>query len=269
MEESKSKRLFFALEVVAPWPQKLPVGRMLAENCRHMTLAFLGWTDFSKLQKALGGFPPPPFKVGLTGKFNKPLFLPKKHAKVAAWHVEWMDSEAPLQAYYKALTGWLQFQGFNPDIRDELLSHVTICRAPFDREVWEQAFTPLPLMVKNIHLYESIGNLVYEPIWTYPLIAPFDEIEHTADLAFNVHGETISQIQIHAYMALAFKFPKFLEFATPLHSPHIIEDAIANLNHTIALSDSVVGCPFKAVSYHGEVFEEPDGTLTWEMIVDV
>jgi RNA 2',3'-cyclic 3'-phosphodiesterase len=36
----------------------------------------------------------------------------------------------------------------------------------------------------------------------------------------------------------------------------------------VTASDVEVGCPFKAVSYHGEIHES-NGLLQWEMIVDV
>ena len=37
------KRLFFGFEVKAPWPQGLPKGRILKEDQRHITIAFLGY----------------------------------------------------------------------------------------------------------------------------------------------------------------------------------------------------------------------------------
>jgi RNA 2',3'-cyclic 3'-phosphodiesterase len=43
------KRLFFAFEVDAPWPEALPSGRILEPSCRHMTLAFLGNIPFAPL----------------------------------------------------------------------------------------------------------------------------------------------------------------------------------------------------------------------------
>jgi len=266
--EEKKKRVFFALEVVSPWPQNLPAGRMLDENHRHMTIAFLGWSDFSTLKNSLESFPLPPFKVGMAGKFDKCLFLPKRHPRVVAWHVEWIDGAAAIQTFQKALIAWLQFHNFQPDVRD-LLPHVTICRAPFDRDGWEKNFTPLPMIINNIHLYESLGQLVYEPLWTYPLVPPFQEVDHTADLAFNIHGESLEQLQRHAFVALAFKFPQILDFSSHLKHPNALDDIVLGLNHVVALADSTIGCPFKAVSYHGDITETEDGILTWEMIVDV
>lgn len=268
MVENK-KRLFFGLEAFAPWPQNLPTGRLLKENQRHLTIAFLGNVDFFKLKNILNSFPIPSFKVGLSGKLDKCLFLPKKTPTVVAWHVDWMEEASALNLYQRALIAWLQYQGFNPDDNKDFLPHVTICRAPFAKEEWEQTFVPLPVIVQTIHLYESLGNLEYQSIWTFPLHPPFQEIEHTADIAFNIYGENLSQLQKHAFTALTFKFPQLLEFFKLLKTPLSLDELIANLNHIVALADVAVGCPFKAISYHGEINENADETITWEMIVDV
>ncbi len=270
MDENR-KRLFFAFETHAPWPLKLPSGRVLNENARHITLAFLGWTDgYSRLVQSLASFPAPPIKVGLAGFFDKCLFLPQGHPRVVAWHVEWMESISPVKLFQKELTNWLLQKGFHPDRRhEEFLPHATLCRAPFDPHHWARSFTSLPLFIKDIHLYESMGHLEYVPKWTWSLLPPFEEIDHTADVAFKVHSENIGQLQWHAFLALAFKCPALLAFRTLLHAPEKIEDIVFNLNRAIAEADQEIGCPFKAVSYHGEIVQETNDTLTWEMIVDV
>ncbi len=270
LDENK-KRLFFALEAHALWPSKLPNGRILEEKTRHLTLSFLGWVkEPSKLIEKLNFFPIPPFKVGLAGCFDKCLFLPQGHPRIVAWNVKWLENPAFLEIFQKELESWLQQQGFHPDKRhDEFLPHVTIGRAPFDPHHWKRSFIPLPMFIKDLHLYESLGHLQYEPRWTWPLMPPFEEFDHTADIAFQVHAETLDQLQIHAFMALAFKCPELLEFAPLLKSPGKQEDIVANLNQIVAQGDLKTGCPFKAVSYHGEIYEKADGTLTWEMIVDV
>ena len=55
------KRLFFAAELTAAWPEHLPSGRILEEENRHMTLAFLGSTSPSISEKAI---PIPSFDIG-------------------------------------------------------------------------------------------------------------------------------------------------------------------------------------------------------------
>lgn len=270
-DSSLHKRLFFAFEVDAPWPAEMPRGRMLQEGERHLTVAFLGNSDYGQLEPLLKGIPLPPFKVGLAGEFDNIVFLPQGHPRVAAYHVSWMDQSSALADYSRILIDWLKSHGFNPDDRKEFLPHVTLCRAPFDSHAWREAFQPLPAVIKNLHLYESMGQLRCRPLWTYPLQIPFEEIEHTADIAFRIRGETTSQIFSHALTALAFKSPEMIKFkqGSTCSSIHTIDDIVIELNRIISRTDAAVGCSFKAVSFHGKIEKGPSGTLTWEMIVDV
>jgi len=182
-------RLFFGMEVVSPWPEELPHGRNLQEPDRHLTLAFLGESNMPDLTS----FPKPPFSIGLSGIFDKPLFL----AHVVAWHIQWL--EEGLLTYQKELAHWLRIQG-------DFLSHVTLAQEPYAPEEWEHSFQKLPVYVKNINLYEGFGHSKYKILWQYPLLAPFDEIEHTADIAFRIRGNLF----LHAQLALAFHFPVVL-----------------------------------------------------------
>ena len=70
------KRLFFGVEVHAPWPSQLPSGRLLDETHRHLTLAFLGNIPYSSLMNHLDTFSIPPICVGSSGYFNSCLTLP-------------------------------------------------------------------------------------------------------------------------------------------------------------------------------------------------
>lgn len=264
-----SKRLFFALEVLAPWPQPLPAGRRLDEKQRHMTVAFLGSTDYEPLHAVLSQVPAPPFKIGLTGIFDKYLFLPERHPRVVAWHVDWLEGKEMLDPYQQQLISWLQERGFNPDVRKEFLPHVTLCRSPFNPHPWKKSFTRLPMMTGSLHLYESLGNLRYQPIWSHPITPPFEEIEHTADVAFHVHGMNLEQLQLHALIALSFKSPDLLAHLKEISQPESLDDLIINLNHCVTHVDAQRGCPFKAVSFHGDLEELKEGILKWEMIVDV
>ncbi len=264
-----TKRVFFAMQVAAPWPDELPNGRMLDPSHRHLTLAFLGETDFPKLQAILPEFPPPPFKVGFAGRFDQCLFLPPRRAHVVAWHVTWLEDAAAILPYQKDLIAWLQLNDFNPDNRREFLPHVTICRQPFNPRAWEKQFKPLPMIVTDIHLYESIGGLRYEPVWSYPLKHPFEEFEHTADIAFRIRGASLEHIYRHAHVALAFKCPEMMSYLPQTLPLQNLDDVIMALNEAIARTDQNVGCPYKAVSFHGDIVQEEDGTYLWEMIVDV
>lgn len=262
------KRLFFGLEVHAPWPETLPAGRLLDEKHRHLTLAFLGNIEYGKLQEALQAFPHPPFKVGFVGQFDQCLFLPQRHPRVVAWHVDFFEEHAPLHSYYDTFLAWLEEKGFSPDRRHDFTPHVTLARAPFNERVWKHTFTPLPLLLTDIHLYESKGHLQYEPIWSFPLLAPFEEIAHTADVAYWIRGETYDQLYRHAEVALASTFPEILPFLSKRDGIDNLDDVIIALNELVAKVDQKISCPFKAVSFHSHL-EEKEGVLHWEMIIDV
>ncbi len=268
MNEIK-KRVFFALEVHAPWPENLPKGHLLDPEDRHATLAFLGDVTIAPLQQYLDNqFPSPPFKVGFAGTFSKCLFLPPRHPNVVAWDVDWLDNNQPLAEYRETFLKWLKVQNYHPKEHEgPWLCHVTMARQPFDWDGWKKTFKPLPMTIHAIHLYESLGHSKYKPIWSYPLIPPFQEIEHTADIAFLVNGENASQIHRHAQTALAFRFPALIPFMNQNKFENL-EDIILNLNDIIAKADATIGCPFKAISYHGQL-QEKDSILQWEMIVDV
>lgn len=261
MNEIK-KRLFFAAEVVAPWQTHYPHGRIIAPADRHLTLAFLGNVNFTSLEKILTEFPHPKIKISPIGYFDQCLFFPH----VVAWNVKWLEKPS-FESFQQQIASWLKSHGYPVDNRP-FLPHVTIARAPFSIEEWKNDFTPLPMMAKAVHLYESVGNLVYQPIFTVPFIPCFEEISHTADLAFQIRGETMEELHLHAMAALAFKHPPLVEYIlrTPLQKN--LDDIIIELNKLISVSDQEIGSPFKAVSFHGDVRQQ-NSLLNWEMIVDV
>ncbi|MBN9378811.1 MAG: hypothetical protein BGO14_03635 [Chlamydiales bacterium 38-26] len=267
MHKSK-KRAFFAFDTHAPWPETLPSGRLLKAEDRHMTLAFLGEVDESQLLHKLKEFPPPPFQVGLAGFFSACVFLPPLHPNVVAWNIQWLDEDKQLIHYRAHFLEWLKSIGFHAkETNPDWLCHVTLSRKPFEKEQWLHSFTPLPFFISNIHLYESLGHSAYTPLWTYPLISPFEEIEHTADIAYLIKGENLGQIYLHALAALAFRFPAFLAYKKPKNFENL-DDVIIGLNDVISETDAHIGCPFKAISFHGQL-EQDDSILKWEMIVDV
>jgi RNA 2',3'-cyclic 3'-phosphodiesterase len=51
--------------------------------------------------------------------------------------------------------------------------------------------------------------------------------------------------------------------------PEGIDQLVIALNQAVSQEDQERGCPFKAVSFHGEIHQEEGQLLTWEMIVDV
>jgi hypothetical protein len=88
-------------------------------------------------------------------------------------------------------------------------------------------------------------------------------------MAFIIRGRTFQQLYHNAFTALAFRFPYFLNYFVEQSSIQTIEELIIELNRIIGEADAAVGCPLKAVSFHGEAAVLPDNTLQWEMIVDV
>jgi 2'-5' RNA ligase len=261
------KRLFFALEVAASWPEPLPAGRRLDKEHRHLTVAFLGETDYGLLKPLLPQLPVPPLQVGLVGIFNRCLFLPERHPHVVAWHVEWLEGGELLVQYQGELVRWLQERGFQVDVRKKFLPHVTLARSPFNPQSWKKSFTPLPMSIASLHLYESLGGLQYRSIWSSPILPPFVEIEHTADIAFQVYAENLDQLQLHALAALGFKCPSLLD--KEMAHPESLDQLIIHLNDSISQLGAVQSCPFKAVSFHGNLERLENSLLRWEMIVDV
>lgn len=238
-------RLFYGIAVEAPWPEVFPKGRVLDPSHRHATLAFLG--ECSTLPDPAE---PPPFKIGKTGYFDKCSCF----SHVMAWEMQWWDSEM------------IEFQK-NFREKREWKPHVTLCREPFDLKEWKKSFKPLPFFISSFNLYESLGYSRYKALWSYPFIPPFEEFEHTADVAFFIRGENVQEIYMNAFTALSFQAPQCLSFI-PENKAETIEEVVVGLNEVISKVDAAFGSPFKAVSYHGDIEAEKEG-LIWEMIVDV
>lgn len=254
MNNENKKRLFFGIEMISPWPDDFPKGRILDEESRHITMAFLGNVVY---EERLHNIPMPGWKVGRVGFFEKCIAL----ARVIAWDPVFFDDRVTL--YQKELVRWLKMddpRGFFP--------HMTIAREPFDKRGWMEAFTPLPFFAGSLHLYESLGSSKYKVLWSYNVLPPFVEMEHVADIAFRVYGETAQEIYQNAGVALAFKCPEIGKFLNLKESKENVTEIVIALNDAVAKLDEEVGSPLKAVSFHGEIQEE-NGILVWEMIIDV
>lgn len=262
-----SCRLFFAYSIDAPWPSSYPEGRLIAEEGRHITVAFLGNCDPNALLQNLHMTPLPHLSISPVGIADRILFLPKDAHRVASYHVDWLEKKSLLEDYANTLGQWLKALGYSVDARP-WLSHVTIARAPFKTEEWESSFEPLPCAMRALTLYESMGNLTYKPLWSHSWLLPFEEFEHTADIAFRIRGSSLKELFLHAQYALAFKFPPLLSFVQE-GNPSNIDEIIINLNELVMRADCAIGCPFKSVSFHGEIRQDKHNILIWEMIVDV
>lgn len=267
-----TKRLFFGLDILSPWANTFPEGRILKEKNRHLTLLFLGEIMTSPLLNELSNIPKPGFQIGLVGFFDKSLFLPTKRPHVVSWHVDWLGQEHSLLYYRNELISWLK--KLNITVKNEerdFLSHVTLSRAPFNKNEWESFFYKQPLYFNHVHLYESLGHSDYKSLFSIPLRLPFEELEHTADIAFLIRGKNLHQLFINAQIALSFKFIPLLNVVRSDVKVQTIDDVIIALNAIVAEADreSDQLCPFKAVCFHGDIEIESDQTLRWEMIVDV
>jgi 2'-5' RNA ligase len=269
MPNDNEKRLFFALAAEAPWPTVLPEGRLLTPEARHMTLAFLGNVPWEPLQARLSTLPLPTFQVGGAGIVDACLCLPENHPRVIAWHVHWIgESGQEILRYQQQLATYLREAGYAIDQRP-FLPHVTLARQPFNAKKWTRAFKTLPVFFPTLHLYESVGNLHYKPIWSHSLIPPFVELSHTADIAFKVAGSSMAQLGQNAQIALCFKCPDLIPYLSPIPADCTLDDLVIILNDAVTRIDMDIGCPFKAVSFHGEVTHDASNVLSWEMIVDV
>ncbi len=120
-----------------------------------------------------------------------------------------------------------------------------------------------PFKSRMLHLIENAENP-----WSVSFLSPFDEIEHIADIAFIVRGETLLELHYHAFIALSFYDPELLKYKHKLLKTKSLDEIIINLNSLVSVVDAKQGCTFKAISYHGEISEN-NGILTWEMIIDV
>lgn len=260
------KRLFLGLQVQTPWPDNWPEGRIIQEPYRHITLAFLGNVDLELIMSLFSQFPFNQLILAPGGYFYSCGTLPEKTPNVFVWFIKWFEDA--IYTFRKSCMEILQKHELKMDER-EWLAHLTVCRKPFDSDLWMHAFHTLPFFVSHLHLYESLGHSEYSIHKTHEFVLPFQEIEHTADLAFHIYGKDLQQIYLHAFLALAFRCPDLLTYFQREVSVDSLEDGIILLNEIISYTDGYVGCPFKAVSFHGEERKLESGLLQWEMIVDV
>ncbi len=254
------KKLFVAAEIEAIWPQDFPAGRILDEENRHLTLAFLGSTSLSPVLEKIKTISLPS-SIGPAGYCTRWSFLPSDHEPriVAA------DIEPPnfMQADQKLIAHALHVQETR-----QFFPHITVSRGAIDVEAWKKFSCQIPFYVKAIALWESLGNSHYQSLWRHSFIPPFEEIEHTADIAFLIRGNNFYELYLHAQLALAFKFPPLVHYFSGEKKFPSLDTVIAALNELIARTDLAIGVPFKAVSYHDEMIYHANH-LEWKMIVDV
>lgn len=248
MQEHDEKVLFFGLEIEAPWPLHLPAGRHIQEKERHMTLAYLGKRSLSKVLGLASTMPKPSFSIGPTGFFDKCLFFPKSHSRCTAWHIAW-PSQKPFLSYCTMLTHYLQQYSIMQKERKNFCPHVTICRRPFVAAEWEKAFRPLPLFCTAIHLYESLGNSLYQSHWKHAFTHPFEK----NGTSFTIRGNTPSELHTNAKTALAFSFPDLTPCLATGKAITSLEESISDIN--------------RCASTHCAVQITPHLPLEWKMTI--
>lgn len=261
------KRLFFSADVTAVWPSKFPPARIIEEQSRHITLAFLGKTSTSLLMEAIKTIPRPAMKLGLAAYSKNWVFLPSEsHARAIAAKVDWIGGEYDFLTFQTQLEKWLQSLKYLSKDNRPFFPHITVGRKEFDLAAWKETPCAIPLYISGISLQESLGQSHYKRLWSHPFIPPFEEIEHTADIAFLIRGSHFRDLFLHAQLALAFQFPGLLSYLSK-RDPASLDEVVQMINGILAAADHDIGIPFKAVSYHAEVSSGP--YLEWKMIVDV
>lgn len=260
------KRLFFGFEVDGAWDEAFPSGRVLLQEDRHTTAAFLGSLDLDQVRHVIDSMPLPSWKIGLAAIASRLLILPR----CVAFEFELQESSDLFFSYQKELSSHLVKNGLLKEKEQHraFLPHVTLSRPPFNKQKWKEYFKKIPLSIGSFHLYESLGGSRYQKVWTHSMLSPFEEIAHTADIAFTVRGYDLKSLSLHAFFALATKAPSLLNYGFETNAFATLEDLVAGLNASIALLDIDEGSPLKAVSYHGDI-SKADGVLEWRMVVDV
>jgi RNA 2',3'-cyclic 3'-phosphodiesterase len=262
------KRLFLGFSIEAPWPEISLKGRILDPKDRHVTLCFLGEQNESSALSFFDALPTLPFPLMPCGYADDILFLPSiDKTNVAAYHLSLDETEA-LKSYQLKVLELLDEKKILPNHRrDSFLPHTTIARKPQQYHVWKKNFIPFPVLLTELHLFESLGNSTYQSLKSREILPPFEEIHHTADLAFKIRGKSFSDLFIHAQIALFFAYPELTPFFRKYENIEDINSVIYHLNQLVVQVDSEIGAPIKAISFHGEVKQEE--LLTWDLIVDV
>ncbi len=270
-KQENSTPFFIAAEVIAPWPEKMPKsGRLISPDSRHLTLAHLRETSFQSIEKVLAKSPIHHLKISPVGQFTDTLFLPNsKQPRLVAWEVQRLEKKKASRQILQDVRDDLENCGIEID-KKAFHPHVTLAQGDIDVDEWKDHFTKIPLILKKIHLYRSEGNGRYQSLWNLPLELPFQEMPHTADMAFLLRGKTPEEIHLHAQVAIAFAFPQFFPYLDQENSSHHLDDIVIHLNELVSRVDCAMGSPLKAVSFHGEIAKKAINDIyEWEMIIDV
>ncbi len=274
-EREENGRFFFGYDIKAPWPENEPKGRIIPFESRHMTARFIGTCLRSQIINAITSFDFDPFF--LTGILNAIILLPAKDPHCLSLVFK------PIMGAQSSIDLQISLEKLLLDTRIdtrllqqnhiERLPHVTLCRTPFDAEEWRKEFHPLTCYCSELTLFETVGPLKYHKIKSWPLLSPFEVLDHTADLAFWIHGRNYTELFYNALLALSFFYLPFSKFIPTQHPSFThLGIVIDSLNEVISKIDIEIGSPFKAVSRHERTEHKlvcDIQMMSWEMIVDV
>ncbi len=144
------------------------------------------------------------------------------------------------------------------------LPHVTVSRDPEKVPVGSS----LPLVCGDLHLYESLPDRVYQPIYSWAIPPAFEEFEHLADRAYRCRGSSWAELCLALLWALAQEVPRLVEEAPRCASVRSHPDAVALLNQILSEADAKGPIPWKAVTFHGTI-QQQTFPWVWEVVIDV
>lgn len=210
-----------------------------------------------------------PCQIGLPGYFNKCLFWPETNPRLVAYQADFFEKNIILDKFHEEIFEFFKERKVLVKLENRFIPHVTICRDDFNLKLWKETFKQSPLYIKSFNLYESLQNSEYNILWTKDFINPFEEIKHTADIAFIIRGKSYLDLLHSSFIALSFKVEIFLNYVSLLKKVNSIDDVIINLNEIITNAEiDGFDIPFKAVSFHNKI-DRKNEIMNWEMIVDV
>jgi 2'-5' RNA ligase len=266
--KKKVKRLFFAFKVEAPFYEKIYPARHLDKEDIHVTIVFIGNWPIEKYQEIKKNIPLSPFSFAPSAIGDKLLLLPFDNPSCMTMHLTLRDEEKKkLEDFRCILINYIASFDIQIELRP-LLLHTTLARKPFDASIWLKHFKKVPILLTKFCLYESVGQLKYNILWEQNLMRPFEEVDHTAGIAFAIYGHCIQDLYINAQMALSFLNPDFTQFIN-YKKIDSLEKIIHELNKTISLVNIEQRCPIKAISMHGNIEKTEKNLLKWLMIADI
>ena len=246
--------LFLGAKIIPAWSLNLfgDEGGQSLSDLPHVVWVEIEEISGSALQKILsrGAFSP---EVGFVGRLD-----------TSDMTMHFFD-EARVVGFVEDIFFWLQEKGVS-------VSWPLFSCVHFLAELKEGSIplSPSPFVVEGIEVFEKEKGAPCRILWQFPIVVPFEEMEHTADLAFIVRGKDWEELYLHACGALYFTCPELYPFLSGERvAMDGLDQIVIQLNRVIATIDQEVGSPFKAVSFNGKVIRNSEGIYEWEMIIDV